>query len=183
MPEDSIFTQRLELRPRTAQFLQALYDGRLDEAAAKEKVKLPEGSDWVEDQWMLRARITVLTAVPGLTPWESRSMIRRADSQLVGNIGFHTPPGMHAFEKDVPGVVEFGYGVAPEFRRQGYALEAARGLMGWAREKHGVRDFQLSTAPDNVPSQQLMLKLGFTRHGEHVHPRRGTEYLYRLRVS
>lgn len=183
MTNDNIFTERLELRPMTALFMQALYDGRLGEAAALEQVKLPEAWDVAGPHWWLRARITRVTAVPGLAPWANRSIVRRADSQVVGNIGLHEPPGMHPYEQDVPGIVEFGYGVAPAFRRQGYALEAARGLMAWAHEVHTVRDFQLSIALDNVPSLQLAEKLGFTRHGEYVHPQRGTEYLYRLRVG
>ena len=183
MTRGTIFTERLELRPVSARFLQALYEGRLADAAGMEHVRLPENWE-AGPQWVLRAGASVVTAVPGLAPWGMRIMVRRADNQVVGNIGLHyQPPGMHIFEEDVPGIVEFGYGVAPQFRRQGYAFEAAKGLMDWAITVHGVRDFQLEIALDNVPSQQLAMKLGFTQHGEYVHPFRGKEYLYRLRVE
>jgi RimJ/RimL family protein N-acetyltransferase len=178
-----ILTERLELRPMTVPFMQALYEGRLADAARLERVRLPDRWDLARPHWWLKARITRVEAVPGLAAWALRAIVRRTDTQVVGNIGFHEPPGMHPFEQEVPGIVEFGYGVAPEFRRQGYALEAAQGLIGWAHEEHRVRDFQLSIALDNVPSQQLAFKLGFTRHGEYVHPQRGTEYLYRLKVE
>ncbi len=183
MASDSIFTARLELRPVSAEFMQALYDGQLVEAAATEHLTLAAGCVPAGPVWWLQARVTRARAVPGLAPWGMRVMVRRQDGLVVGNGGFHEPPGMHPFEPEVPGIVELGYGVAPAFRRQGYAYEAATGLIRWAHETHGVRDFQLAIALDNVPSQQLALKLGFTRHSEYVHPQRGTEYLYRLRVT
>ena len=183
MIEGLILTERLELRPMTAAFMQALYEGRLAEAAGLEGVKLPDTWDLAGPHWWLRARISRVTAVPGLAAWALRSIIRRTDNQIVGNIGFHEPPGMHPFEQEVPGIVEFGYGIATEFRRLGYASEAAQGLVRCACEAHGVRDFQLSIALDNIPSQQLALKLGFTLFKEYAHPQRGNEYLYRLRLE
>ena len=54
---------------------------------------------------------------------------------MLGHIGFHGPP-------DERGMAEMGYTVLPPFRRRGYALEAARGMMDWALREHGVRLFQ-----------------------------------------
>jgi RimJ/RimL family protein N-acetyltransferase len=88
-------------------------------------------------------------------------VIRRDDGLLVANAGFHEPPGMHPRDEELPGVVEFGYGVAPPSRRMGYAYEASVGLIDWARTKHGLKIFQLSTAPSNLASKGLIEKLGF----------------------
>jgi RimJ/RimL family protein N-acetyltransferase len=45
-------------------------------------------------------------------------MLRKSDGVFVGDIGFHHKP-------NAAGQVEMGYMVCEEYRRQGYASEAA----------------------------------------------------------
>jgi RimJ/RimL family protein N-acetyltransferase len=161
--KDSILTDRLELRPLGVDSMTALFEGRFEEFARIEQIRLPEGRwDFLEPghSW-LPPRIRRVAAVPGLALWSNRIVIRREDGLLVANAGFHEPPGMHPRDEELPGVVEFGYGVAPPCRRMGYAYEASVGLIDWARTKHGLKIFQLSTAPSNLASKGLIEKLGF----------------------
>jgi len=87
---------------------------------------------------------------------------------MVGHIGFHTLPGADYLNDWMPGAIEFGFAVSAPHRRRGYAEEAARALMRWADETHGIRKFVLTVAPTNLPSQSLAAKLGFVRIGSHV---------------
>lgn len=72
--------------------------------------------------------------------------------QVVGGIGFHGPP------RD--GLVEIGYGVVPEVRRQGVATEALRQILEVAAGFEQVRRVCGRTTPDNVASQRVMLAVG-----------------------
>ena len=180
MTHDRIVSERLELRPMSADFMQALFDARTDDAATLESVVLPAEWDVVGPHGWLASRIRRVRAVPGLAAWGLRTIIRRADQQVLGNIGFHEPPGMHPADGELPGVVESGFTVAAVFRRTGIASEAQRALMDWANREHGVRHFRLSIALTNVPSQRLAESLGFTQLGSYEHPARGTEYLYQF---
>ena len=69
---------------------------------------------------------------------------------MVGHAGFHGPPGVNGPEKS--GAVELGYTIFPDFRGRGLATEAARALMDWAEETHGIVHFIASIAPTNEPS-------------------------------
>ena len=73
--------------------------------------------------------------------------------------------------------MEIGYRVDPGYRRQGYALEAVRGLMDWAAGR-GVHRFVASIAPDNKASLALAAKLGFERVGEQIDDIDGLEYVF-----
>jgi RimJ/RimL family protein N-acetyltransferase len=92
---------------------------------------------------------------------------------MLGHIGFHGPP-------DERGMAEMGYTVLPPFRRRGYALEAALGMMGWAQREHGVRLFRLSISPDNAPSLAMAVKMGFRQVGEQMDDEDGLEIVFEL---
>ena len=64
--------------------------------------------------------------------------------------------------------MELGYFVMPDRRRQGFAEEAAFGMMDWAARAHGVRRFVVSINPQNAPSVAMARKLGFAKIGSHI---------------
>ena len=82
-----------------------------------------------------------------------------------------------------PGSAELGYTVFPRFRRRGYAFEACRALIGWARETHGITRFSLSISPANVASVALARKLGFRNIGSRVDEEDGPEDVFELEVG
>ncbi|MCE5343055.1 MAG: GNAT family N-acetyltransferase [Eubacteriales bacterium] len=53
-----------------------------------------------------------------------------------------------------------GYTVAPPFAGQGYATEAAAGLLNWAWQNGCLRALA-SVMPGNAPSLRVLAKLGF----------------------
>jgi RimJ/RimL family protein N-acetyltransferase len=80
-------------------------------------------------------------------------------SEVVGGIGFLHPPER--------GEVEVGYGLAESARGRGLATEALRAVAVWASE-HGVVTVVAMTATDNVASQRVVERVGFTRLPEPV---------------
>ena len=58
-----------------------------------------------------------------------------------------------------------GYWIAEEARGRGIATRATRLLARWAVTNGGVERLELTTHPDNVASQRVAEKAGFTREG------------------
>jgi RimJ/RimL family protein N-acetyltransferase len=58
-----------------------------------------------------------------------------------------------------------GYWMAAEARGRGLTTEALRALSRWAIEKLGLGRVELVTDPDNIASQRVAEKAGFTREG------------------
>jgi [ribosomal protein S5]-alanine N-acetyltransferase len=173
-PDDvpPIRTERLELVSMSVAFLEAL--GRDDVAAMSREVgaivspRLPDGLEH-----FVQYRLATLRVDPGARPWLGRALVLTEDDgtrRVIGAAGFHAPP-------DAEGRVEIGYRLDPEFRRQGYAIEAVRGLFDWAAAQ-GVHRFIASISPDNEESLALAAKLGFRQIGEQVDEIDGLELVF-----
>jgi RimJ/RimL family protein N-acetyltransferase len=80
-------------------------------------------------------------------------LVRSADGQVIGDIGFHGPPDRH-------GSVTVGYGLAAGARGNGYATEALRALVAWALAQPGVVRVEADTTHANFPSQRVMERAG-----------------------
>ncbi|MYS87550.1 GNAT family N-acetyltransferase [Embleya scabrispora] len=85
-------------------------------------------------------------------PFGNYEIRRRADGRAIGGLGFHGAP-------DASGTVTIGYGLIPAARGHGYATEALRELLRFAREAGAIR-VQGDTAHDNVASQHVMTAVG-----------------------
>ena len=69
------------------------------------------------------------------------------------------------FEKQGYDTWSLGYVFNPRFQRQGYATEAAMGLLNHAFSTGQVRRVVAMCNPDNEPSWRLMERLGMRREG------------------
>ncbi|MEU1692279.1 GNAT family N-acetyltransferase [Streptomyces hirsutus] len=103
--------------------------------------------------------------------WTAYVLVRREDDLAVGAMGFHSAP-------DEDGRVEVGYDLVEDARGHGYATEALRTLSAWALAQDGVRTVTAVIDRDNVASQGVVTRAGFTRVGEDG--AKG-EYVYELR--
>jgi RimJ/RimL family protein N-acetyltransferase len=61
------------------------------------------------------------------------------------------------------GEAMIGYGLMPEWRGRGYATRAARLVADWAFSHAGIARLIAGAAPDNVRSQRVLERAGFTR--------------------
>ncbi|WP_155059033.1 GNAT family N-acetyltransferase [Streptomyces blattellae] len=83
-------------------------------------------------------------------------LVRREDGRAVGAMGFHAAP-------DGEGLVEIGYDLVAGGRGSGYATEALRALSAWALARDDVRGVLAKVDHDNLPSQGVVTRAGFTR--------------------
>ena len=162
----SIETSRLVLRTLPLAALAALIAGDRAEASRTAGCDLRDFPD--EETGIVEMRLNDVTADPDYLPWSLRAMALKPSLAFVGHFNFHTKPGADYLKELAPGAVELGYFVLPEWRRQGLAEEAARGMMGWARRSHGIEQFVVSISPDNAPSVAMARKLGFAKIGSHI---------------
>jgi RimJ/RimL family protein N-acetyltransferase len=65
--------------------------------------------------------------------------------------------------------LDLGWRLHPEVWGRGYATEAARGAMTYARDVLGRTDVAAVTLPDNARSRAVMERLGMTYAGDVVH--------------
>ncbi|MFF2327433.1 MULTISPECIES: GNAT family N-acetyltransferase [unclassified Streptomyces] len=86
------------------------------------------------------------------SPFCSYEMRRREDGLVIGGLGFHGAP-------DENGQVTIGYGLVPSAQGMGYASEALRALLLFARDQ-GVRCVHGDTDLDNLASQRVMTAVG-----------------------
>ena len=91
-------------------------------------------------------------------PFGNYEIRLRTDGRAIGGIGFHGVP-------DENGSVSIGYGLSPSVRGAGYASEALRGLLRFARER-GVTCVKGDTDQDNLASQHVMLAAGMRQTDE-----------------
>ncbi|MEX2206643.1 MAG: GNAT family N-acetyltransferase [Myxococcota bacterium] len=136
---------RLDLVPLAPEFLDAALAGDSREASRILGARVPD--DWPDLRDTQALFLERLRAGLALAPWGMRAIVLRAERRMVGQIGCHSAP--------TPDGVELAYTVFAPDRRRGYAREACRAFMDWARAEHGVGRFVLTIAPDNVPSLRL----------------------------
>lgn len=63
------------------------------------------------------------------------------------------------------GLPQFGYGLLPEFFRQGFATEAAMALIQWVIAQPGVTRIEATTFERHTPSIKILERCGFQNHG------------------
>src|SRR3954471_6065776 len=119
-------------------------------------------SDELSPQWIAPLR-TLVDADPWLP---SFGVIGRGARMMVGSAGFKGPA-------DADGVVEVAYGIVPSFQGRGYATEATRALMDFARAHPAVQRVRAHTLPTPNASTRVLTKCGFTHLGEVVDPEDG----------
>lgn len=125
-PQTSV--EQLESIARDADaFLAALSDRE-----AKGTITLPDGSQ--------------AARVPGYRMW-------MWDGDFCGSIGLRWQPGTSELPSYVLGHI--GYAVVPWKQRRGYATEALRLILERAHAE-GLAYVEITTDPDNVPSQRVI---------------------------
>ncbi len=87
---------------------------------------------------------------------------------LVERLGDGQPVGLSGLiKRDGLEDVDLGYAFLPGYRGQGYAFEAAQGVVAHAREL-GIARLAAITTQGNTPSIQLLLRLGMRYEGRRV---------------
>lgn len=137
-----IGSARLELVPLAPEFFDAALAGDSGLASRILGARVP--ADWPDLRDSQTLFLERLRSEPALATWAMRAIVLRAEQRMVGHIGCHGAPTSDG--------VELAYTVFAPDRRRGFAREACRAFMDWARRAHGVERFVLSIAKENVAS-------------------------------
>jgi [ribosomal protein S5]-alanine N-acetyltransferase len=92
---------------------------------------------------------------PSREDW-SWLLVNKQDHTLIGEIGCKGGPNIH-------GIVEIGYGIVPDYQNQGYASEAATGVVKWLMTLPEVNKIVADCLVENKASAKVLQKAGFTR--------------------
>jgi RimJ/RimL family protein N-acetyltransferase len=103
---------------------------------------------------------------------DAKTYIETGSLEMYRNLGFGlnhvslkedgTPLGICGLlKRETLDDVELGFAFLPEFRRQGYAFEAATAVLEYGRIKLRISRIIAILTPDNVASGKLLCKLGF----------------------
>jgi RimJ/RimL family protein N-acetyltransferase len=166
----AIPSERLDLVWMTPAFIEASLKGERNDAVRILGASLPRWWPDEEASRQLALRLQQMKRDPASAEWLLRTMVRRADKKAVGVINFHGSPEA--------GCVELGYMVIDEYRRQGFAFEAATAMMRWARASHEVQRFIAKIGPENAASIGLAAKLGFRKVSTRIDDVDGEEFVF-----
>jgi RimJ/RimL family protein N-acetyltransferase len=121
----------------------------------------PAGWTWLDggpfEGTQVAAGMVVISAGSGhwQPEWGIFVLVRSGDGVAVGGMGFHGPPS--------DGEVEIGFDLCEPARGHGYATEGLTALAAWALAQPGVDVVIARTEEENVASQHVMERAGFTR--------------------
>ncbi|MFJ8013833.1 GNAT family N-acetyltransferase [Streptomyces sp. NPDC096339] len=154
-----------------AKALRALADGDLAGGSAEAGIALH--AHFVSDRarMIFDYRAKQITEDPSAAPWTTRAAVSEPDGTVVGDCGFHGPPSE-------AGVLEVGYTVVPEYRRQGYARAMLKALLDRAAAEPGVTTVRATIAADNTASLATVVCFDFQRVGERGNERDGIAYVF-----
>lgn len=142
----TISTSRLSLRPHRVEDFDAL-------AAlfATDRSRFMGGPLSRKDIWRWFAAEVGSWPLLGIGSW---AIERTADQAYLGQVGLNHPA-------DYP-ETELGWTLFEEFEGHGYAQEAARVVLDWARTNHDLPSIVSYISPGNDRSVALALRLGAT---------------------
>ncbi|MET9819915.1 MULTISPECIES: GNAT family N-acetyltransferase [unclassified Streptomyces] len=148
-----LVTARLVLHPMTVSEAEQVVAGGSDSG-----VRWAPGYPTEGDVFAARRFLGTCASTGDPQPFGNYEIRRREDGQAIGGLGFHGPV-------DANGSVTIGYGLIPSARGKGYASEALRGLLLFARAR-GVTCVKGDADHDNIASQHVMMAVGMRPTGQ-----------------
>ncbi len=167
-----IHTQRLRLISCEQRHLAAIVS---DPGSLGELLKISVPAQWPGHPGAYRHALALLRKQPLLpySGWWLYLFVNPALKTLVGCGGFKSVP-------DPDGIVEIGCEIAPAFRRQGYATEAMRGLIGYAFTRPEVGAVDAYSMPAKGPQSELARDIGMKKIGDATDPTAGKVWRWRI---
>ncbi len=160
MSNRTIRLDRLELIAATKELLQAEADH--SQLARGLEADVPD--NWPTPLYDNDARQFFLTVVSenpvavGWTAWYILLPDQQGKKTLIGGVGACGLP-------DEEGKIVIGYSLLDQYHGKGYATEALRGFLDWARQNPHLRKVVADTFPYLTASIRVLEKNGFVRCG------------------
>ncbi len=121
-------------------------------------------------------RIEDVQRNPSHIKWYYRLIVERESRTLIGSISFHAPP-------DINGMVEVGFGLASEYRGNGYGRETLEALWLWACQQPEVKVLRYTVSPDNRASQAIIARYPTKYLGQQIDDEDGPEDIYEINCT
>ena len=137
-----IETKRLNIYAASREQMEAVIAAETDEVMRIAYTEMLDGCLTHPDEW----------------EWFAIWMIEKKDGTHIGDLCFK------GLSED--GATEIGYGIAEEHQNCGYATEAVSAITEWALKQPGVTCVTAETEENNIASQKVLEKSGFTPTGE-----------------
>ncbi|HUQ32515.1 MAG TPA: GNAT family N-acetyltransferase [Pyrinomonadaceae bacterium] len=155
-----IRTERIDLVPATPEFIKLLVADEYVRAGDLLNVVVPDS--WPNDDDARAGLAFHLKAIQRNSAelhWRIRLIVLRTTRTIIGSINLKGLP-------DERGTVEVGWGVSPEYRRQGLAMEAAEAIIEWVCSQPEARRIIATIPADNPASIRVAERLGMNATGE-----------------
>ncbi|MBB6611459.1 GNAT family N-acetyltransferase [Pontibacter sp. Tf4] len=152
MPAQPIHTDRLILLPFTLEITEMLMAG---DTSIIPKLGLQLTPYWPDQEAIdtFPKIIRNLELVPEPSGFESYMVVHRQSMTVIGDAGFKGLPNEN-------GEVDLGYAIIVQAQKNGFGLEAAKGLANWAFRQPDVKAITARCLLNNTPSARVLEKLG-----------------------
>ena len=153
MPHQTFETERLFLRPTL----------EVDAFFIFELLNTPKWLRYIGDRQVRTEEAAKVYIQTRMLPQLARlgygnyTVIRKSDEHKIGTCGLYDREGLEG--------LDIGFAFLPAFEGQGYAYEAASRIMQAGFEDFGQKVLQGITVRENLSSQRLLEKLGFSLQG------------------
>ncbi len=154
---DDILTPRLRLVAFSTPLLQADFGGDLPRFASLLGAQIP--ACWPPENWEPHCFDWIQNMAahhPHIHRWNRYILLREPHPILLGTVGAFPRTDTEA---------EIGYGILPPWRRQRYATEAARALIGALFSSAGTQTITAQTFPHLIGSVRVMERCGMQPAG------------------
>lgn len=148
-----INTQRLTLEPLGIKHLDSTHVYASDPELTKYMMFLPVEDISETERYLAKCENEMTKSEPAF--YELAVLL---DRKHIGSVSAYLEENGSAWE--------LGWIISQEFHGNGYAAEAAAALMNFCCEATPVRRFIAHCDSENIPSQQVMKKLGMSLAGE-----------------
>jgi RimJ/RimL family protein N-acetyltransferase len=139
-----------------------MLEGRMIDLSVLERSQLPILHEWFNDvDFVGEFEPFDQDSLAGLEKWfdgitgSQNYFIQKKDGTPIGTISYFK-------SKDCTGI---GYMLVPEERGKGYGSEAVQMIVDYLFLHKDIVRIQAETHPDNLGSQRVLEKVGFTREG------------------
>lgn len=154
---ENLVTTRLYLVPFKLEIVKAAIMGDAELASVLGITVLPNWADEEFSQGLpIIADILCLNPLQSEWGWGSL-IIHKAEKTLIGYVSLKIIPDATG---NATGSLEIGYHIAPSYRQQGYASEAAKAMVDWAFCQPGVQSVTAGCDADNIGSKPVLEKIG-----------------------
>ena len=140
-------TERLVLHPFSVEEAERVLAG-----TPSDEYRWEGGYPFADELDVVRMFLSIVEEQGDPAPFGPYIVRRIDDGAAIGGIGFFGAPS-------AAGVVEFGFGLVPGVRGQGFATEAVLGALSIAAQ-NGALLARADTTPDNISAQKVLLKAG-----------------------